>query len=379
MGYGSTRPFLLLLWVSLGAGAGIIQSLVGEVVSAPADGGRRLLVKKDGGGTVAVVIADGARILRLPPGKTALADATPIALDAITEGDRVLCRANAGTEPDTWRASLVVVMKRADLEERRARERDDWRRRGAAGVVTALDPVALEIRMRLTGTRGELVAVCNPRTVFRRYGSGSSRFADTHLSAFHELAVGDQVRVLGERDAAGARLVAEEVVSGAFRVVRGVLAEADAAHGIVRVRESGQGRAGRAGQAMVELKLGPATLLRRLPPMLVMRLMRASARGATAGGTEADARPEEEESPRLDPDEILERLPAIGAEDLRPGDELAAVGPKGPDGAPLAATKLVVWTLPSWQDARSRSRRGGSEEPTDPFLEVLGVGGETPW
>jgi hypothetical protein len=369
---------LLVLSVSLGAGAGTTQSLLGEVVSAPASADRHLVVKRDGGGTLTVRVADDARVLRLPPGGTSLEQATPVALDAIAAGDRVLCRGSAGAEPGTFSARLLVVMTRADLDARREREREEWRRHGVAGVVTALDPAALQIALRLSGGRGTLVVACGPKTAFRRYRPGSSRFADARPSRFGELALGDQVRVLGDRDDAGERLLAEQVVSGAFRVVRGVLSEVDATHGLVRVREVPSGESEHGGENVVELQISPATLLRRLPPMLVMRLMRASTDRSLAGEAGADTRLAEQ-VPRLDPDEILERLPPVGPEDLRPGDQLAAVGPRQPDGGPLAATKLVVWTLPSWPETRSRSRRGGNQEPADPFLEVLGVGGETPW
>ena len=40
-------------------------------------------------------------------------------------------------------------------------------------------------------------------------------------SSFAELQVGDQLRVLGDRTSDGAKLLAEQVVSGAFQIVSG--------------------------------------------------------------------------------------------------------------------------------------------------------------
>jgi hypothetical protein len=377
-------PFLLLLSVSLCAGAGTTESILGEVVSAPADGERRFVVKKDDGGQLAVAFADGTRFLRLRPGATTLAETTPIGTGDLLPGDRVLCRGTPGAEATPWTASLVVVMRRADLDEQHAREREDWRRRGVSGVVVALDPATREITARLAGSRTQVVVVSDPRTLFRRYAPGSLRFADALSSSFAELAVADQVRVLGDRTADPTRILAEQVVSGAFRVVRGMLSDVDASRSTVSVRETARYEGDARGRGgLVIVALGHDTLLRRLPPALVMRLRR-TAEGVprVEGSPRAEGGAADDPAGRLrapDPDELLERLPPILVQDLRKGDELAALGPRGPETESLTAIKLVVWTVEAWPEARTRARRNGSEEPTDPFVDVLGLGGENPW
>ncbi len=373
-------PFLLLLLI-FSAGAGATESMVGDVVSAPATGEQRLVVKTDAGAQQTVAFSESTRFLRLRPGATTLPEGTPVAPGDIEAGDRVLCRGGQGAQ-GVWTASLVAVMKRADLDERQAREREDWRRRGVSGVVVGLDPAAREITMRVAGSRAQLVVASDARTVFRRYAPGSLRFADARPSSFADLAVTDQVRVLGNRDAERPRILAEQVVAGAYRVVRGVLSEVDASKGLVSVRVTPPHEPAPPGRSgLVSVTVGRDALVRRLPPMLVMRLLRAAEDASRSqGGPPGVEAGGERSAPRApDPDELLERLPPISLQDLHKDDEIAALGPRTPELDSLTAIKLVVWSIEAAPESRGRGRRNGNEEPADPFTDLLGFGGEAPW
>jgi hypothetical protein len=296
------------------------------------------------------------------------------------------------------------VMTRGDVEARRQKEHEDWQRRGLAGVVSAVDPAAKELSVRSgAGATAKTVVVEAGGTgvVFRRYAATSVRFSEARPGAFADLAVGDQLRVLGNRSADGARVTAEQVVSGAFRVVRGVVAEVDAAKGTVSVREN--------GKAAVTITVSPDTLLRRLPPMMVMRLLRSTEAGSAPGGSgelpaaamapsagrPAGAVPGGAPAggPRPggggwsgrppDPDEALERLPPTTLAELIKGDEIAVLGPKQTDAAVLPAIKLAVWATPSFPTGAGNGRGGGGRGQglgggADPFSDMLGFGGESP-
>jgi hypothetical protein len=272
-------------------------------------------------------------------------------------------------------------MARADVDERRAREQEDWRRRGIAGVVTAIDPATRRITVRVAhaGVAHPVAVEAAGRDVrFRRYAPGSVRFSDARASSFGEVSVGDQIRVLGDASADGSQVTAEQVVSGAFRVVRGVVAEVDPAKGTLVVRENGRG-------GLVRVVAGTDALVRRLPPMMVMRLLRASETGAAAAG------PPGAETGGVgaaagwggrapDPDEALDRLPAVTLAEIQKGDEVAALGPKQEADPALPAIKVAVWTMPSLPAGRGGGRRADAGPGgADPFSDLLGVGGESPW
>ena len=346
-----------LVWTSLVPGAGTASSVVGEAVALPAGDAGRLTVRKDGGGEVAVELAPTTACLRTRPGATSLEGATPVPATAIAVRDRVLVQGAPSEDGATIRARRIVVMARSDIEARREAEKQDWRRRGLAGVVTAVDPGAREMVVRSgrwAGTQTVVVTTAGRMVTFRRYAPGSVRFADARPGTFEDVKPGDQVRVLGDRSPDGTRVAAETVVSGTFRVVRGTAAAVDTGRGTLTVDT------GARGASRVSVVVGPDTLVRRLPPPMVARLLSGAA---------------------PDPDEALERLPQASLDGLQKGEEIAALGPKEGDPGVLAAIKLVAWVVP---DAAAggfgrRDRRGNAEGQADPFVDLLDLGGEGAW
>jgi hypothetical protein len=374
----AARAVALALLLAVAAVPGR-DSVVGAVF-AVSPGGQGVVLRKDGGGELTVSWNAGTTFLRARPGATSLEGATPVEPAQIADGDRLLCRGTLDPKGTTLSANRVVLMTRADVEGRREREHEDWRRRGVTGVVSAVDAARQEIALRVSqnGTAKTLMVDAGaPGVRFRRYAPGSIRFADARPSTLGELTVGDQVRVLGNRSADGLRVAAEEVVSGAFRVVRGTVATVDLTAGTLAVHESG-----RAG-SLVPVTVRPDSLLRRLPPMMVARLLRAaegavgaapaagSSPGGTAGGWNGAGR-------APDPDEAFERLPAVTLGDVSRGDEIAVLGPKQASAAGLPAIKVAVWATPQWPSGRGVRGAAGGQGQADPFTELLGAG-EMPW
>ena len=356
------------------------DSLVGAV-SAVSPGGQGVVLRRDVGGEIAVSWDAKTIFLRALPGATSLEGATPVEPSQIAAGDRLLCRGTLDSAGRTLSANRVVVMTRGDVEGHRQREREDWQRRGVAGVVSAVDPAKHEITVRVSENgvaRTLIVEAGAPAVRFRRYAPGSIRFAEARPSSLAELAAGDQVRVLGNRNADGSRMGAEEVVSGAFRVVRGTVEKVDAAAGTLAVRESGS------GGGLVPVTVRPDTLLRRLPPLMVVRLLRA-AEGGGNGAPAASSPPGRGGTGAWsgggrapDPDEAFERLPAVDLGDVSRGDEIAVLGPKGASDGGLPAIKLAVWVTPQWPAGRGGRGGAAGQSQADPFTELLGAG-EEPW
>jgi hypothetical protein len=365
------------------------DNVVGELASL-SSAAQRLVVRKDGGGELTVSYDEHTAFLRTRPGATSLEGATAMPPAELAAGDRLLCRGTLDGSGARLSANRVVVMTRGDVEARRQREREDWQRRGIAGVVSAVDPVTHEISVRITqngALKTVVVGAGAPAVVFRRYAPASVRFSETCPGSFADVATGDQLRVLGNHSADGTRVVAEQIVSGAFRVVRGVVSDVDAAKGKLVVRD------GSRGGGLVAVAVGPDTLLRRLPPMMVARLLRA-AEGPTAGAEgSGGSSPAGRAAPAAsgggwagagrapDPDEALDRLPPATLAEMSKGDEIAVLGPKQADAVAWPAIKLAVWTLPSWPSGGRGGRGRGEAGPgsADPFSDLLGVGGETPW
>ena len=254
------------------------ESVVGEAASASVTE-QRLVVKKDDGGQVTVTFDEKTAFLRALPGASTLEGASPVQPSEIKAGDRLLCRGTFDAAGSALAANRVVVMTKGDVESQRRKEQEDWQKRSLAGVVTAVDAAAHELTLRTmhAGVAKPVVVEAGGTAVsFRRYAPTSVRFADAKPSSFAEIAVGDQLRVLGNRNQDGTRVAAEKVVSGAFKVVRGTVTEIDAAKGTLSVREGEKGPA-------VTVAVGSDTVLRRLPTMMVMRLLGGAARRGWPG------------------------------------------------------------------------------------------------
>src|SRR5262245_49337910 len=81
-----------------GAAAPAGSRKVGTVKSIT---GNTLVIKPDAGADTNVTVADSTRIVRLAPGQTDLKSATPMALNEVQVGDRMLVRGSPGSAPDS--------------------------------------------------------------------------------------------------------------------------------------------------------------------------------------------------------------------------------------------------------------------------------------
>ncbi len=339
------------------AGPPAPESVLGEITAVRSDA---LTLRTDAGAEVVLATEATTAVLRSRPGATSLGDAEPMARSEVAVGDRVLARGRRSADGGTLAATRLVVMTSGDLARKREAEQAEWRRRGRSGVVTGIDAAGRELTVRLRGGEDGAQAAVVVRTggrsvVFRRYAPDSVRFADARPSGFQELAVGDQVRLLAERDADGA-LVAEQVVSGAFRTLRGTVRRVDAPRRELQVETQPNGEPPTA----VTVTVGTDARLVRLPPELLRR-------------SSEDAR-----SRRAGVEEIVDQLPTTPLAQIAPDEQVAVVGTRSADVSRLTAIKVVAGLPARESTAGGHGERGGPEgdgEGSDRF----GLGGESPW
>jgi co-chaperonin GroES (HSP10) len=198
-------------------------------------GSRQMTIRTDQGAEVQVTMDERATFRRIAPGETNLNNATAIAVTDIHPGDRVLARGKAGDTQGTLAAVQVIVMSQADIANKQANERADWDRRGATGVVTeaASDHVTISIRT-LAGTQ-QMVITPAPDAIIRRYAPDSVRFADAKPSKLSEIKKGDQVRARGDKSPDNSKMTAEEIVSGDFRMIAGLIVSVDPQENVIRI------------------------------------------------------------------------------------------------------------------------------------------------
>ena len=250
---------------------GTVKAIAGNILTLATNAGTELSVQ----------VQDSTRILRTVPGRNDLREATPIHLQDVQVGDRILARGTRADDGRTLLASTLVAMKKSDISERRQRELQDWQARGVGGLVQSIDLPAKTVTistLTATGISKTTIHVTD-ETILRRYAPGSVRFEEAKPGTLNEIKAGDQLRARGSRNPDNHELTADEVVSGSFRNVAGTIVSTDAASHTITVNDL-------ATKKPLTVSIGPDSQMRSLPPMLAQRIaMRLKgAAGAGAGG-----------------------------------------------------------------------------------------------
>ncbi len=229
--------------------------------------GNAITLTPDSGPDLAVTVQPNARILRIAPGEKDLKNATPVQLSDLQVGDRVRVRGQASADGVSLAALEVIVIPRSDLEARHEQERQDWQKRGLGGLVSAVDPAAGTVTISVTslGGKKEIAVHTSKNTVFRRYAPDSVKFDDAKPSTLQEIRPGDQLRARGDRSADGSELTAEEIVTGSFRNVAGLVNSVDASAGTITVQDL-------LSKKPVQVKITSESQLHKLPPEMAQRI-----------------------------------------------------------------------------------------------------------
>ena len=325
-----------------GAPATALERQIGTVKSIA---GSSLVLTTDAGQPIEVAIGEGVRVLQIAPGSTSLKGAETIALTDIQTGDRVLVTGKAGGSAGSLDASRVVLMKSSDIAQRHATEEADWQKRGTGGIVSAVNAGGASLVIT-EGTK-KIVVNTSAKTQFRRYAGDSVKFEDAKPGSFAQIQAGDQLRVRGERTADGATgesINAEEIISGSFRNLAGVIATIDAANQTLTLKDL-------ATKKMVTVKVLGNSSVRALPAQAAARFA-ARAKGG-AGAAESHAAPGQAGGPATengaagarsagtDLSQLVSRLPNQTFADLKVGDAVMIVASQ-PDPGSLAVTAVTL-------------------------------------
>ncbi|MBZ5595262.1 MAG: hypothetical protein LAP39_23705 [Acidobacteriia bacterium] len=357
-----------------------LDRVIGEVTAI--DGNtNRITVKPDAGAAVAATVDEKTRYLRVPPGEKDLKSAAAITFDDVALGDRAFVRGHLSADQKSIAAVAVIIMTKAELAKKQERDREEWKRRGMAGPITTLNPETKEVTISTRTHEGPkpVVVEVAGNVDFRRYAPDSMRFSDAKPSSFAELKAGDQLRVLGDKNADGTRIKAEAIVSGSFRNIAGVIKTIDASAHQITLTDL-------VLHKPVTVVFTAETALRRLPPAMAEMLARRNAggaggqngAGAAPGGRPGAGRegtaegvpgPQRPEGPKpgagsaptenaqfpggggmrrgnMDFQDMLERMPPSKLEDLKVGDAIMLASTNGTDGMRVTAINILAGVEP---------------------------------
>jgi hypothetical protein len=349
--------------------------------------GKTIVLTTNAGAEVTVQVQDDARLVRVEPGEKDLKNATPLQLQDLQAGDRILVRGKFADDGKTLLAASVIAIKSADIAAKQAHERDEWQRHGAGGLVKSVDTAAgaITISTNAMGVAKDVTVQTSKQTVIRRYAPNSVKFDDAKPAPLDQIKVGDQLRARGTRNADGTQLTADEVVSGTFRNIAGTVSSIDVPAGTITVMDL-------IAKKTITVKITSDTQLRKLSPVvaqgIAMRLKGGSAdapaaTGGAAGTTAASAPPKPSDSAASaggqpagqggqaggpggaaraggargngDLGQMLSRMPAATLADLQKGDAVMIVTTEGTQEGGATAITLLAGVEPLLQASGASS------------------------
>jgi hypothetical protein len=329
-------------------------SVMGKVSELKSDT-RQVIVTTAAGNAVAVTLSNRTVYMRIPPGEKTKDKFIKINPTDFGVGDSVFARGRMTEDRKSMPALEFYVMSKGDIAEKRERERDEWRKRGIAGTVSAVNAGTKEITIDARTAEGSkpVVITTTADTKFRRYAPDSVRFNDAKPSAIAELKPGDQLRAVGNKSTDGARFSADEIVTGSFQTIGGAITEVNAEKQEIKINDLQSKQA-------VTIVVSKDSQMKRLTPELLTALT------PPKPGAPANATPPAKGSGDLQ--EMFDQLPAVTLQELKPGESILISSTKGADPARVTAIAVVSGVGPLLQN-----NQGG--RPAAVSLGAMSLGG----
>jgi len=359
--------------------------------------GNTITLATDAGSDVTIQVQDSTKLVRIAPGQKDLKDATPIQLADIQPGDRILVRGKLADDGKSVLAASVIAMKKADIADKQAHEREEWQRHGLGGLVSAVDATGtISVSLPAFGEKKAVAIHVLKDTILRRYAPDSVKFDDAKPAPLDQIKPGDQLRARGSRSADGLDLTADEIVSGTFRNIAGTISALDASAGTITVQDL-------ASKKPITVKITAESQVRKLPPPMAQRIA-ARLKGTSSEGPSSTSSSNGAGAPRSgaqsassgaspgggsgpggsggvgrpgggsngDLQQMITRMPAATLADLQKGDAVMIVGTEGGrNGVPT-----VITLLGGVEPILEASPKSGASTILSPWSLSSGGGGE---
>jgi hypothetical protein len=348
-------------------------SIIGTIENV--DGSAKTLaLKTDKGEMPTIRFDDRTQFLRIPAGETDTKKATRATASDVSSGDRVIARMRAGNETG-MPAVFLYFTKKNDLAQRQKKTLEEWQTQGVAGSVKSVDAAAKQAVISVRGGFGPARDVTLDLTGsvdYQRYSLDSGKYepSSTGLAA---LQAGDQVRVLGQKNADQTGIKVEDIMSGAFKTIPVQIKSIDTAAGTIAGMDLGSKKPItiniKADTTLKKLDDATALLMaRRLNPSFQAGDGRGGrGQGRGTGGAQAPGQPSDAGlaggfagrgqgagggragrggGRGGDPNNILNQQPTIELADLKVGEPVVVTGAVSSDQSKLTAMTLVAGVDP---------------------------------
>ncbi len=341
-------------------------SLIGTVEKVDASG-KVLSIKPDKTDAITVKFDDKTQFLRLPAGVTDAKQATRATSEEVSVGDRVIARMRAGEEGQP--AVFLYFEKKTELAQRKEKTVEEWKQSGISGLATSVDPAAKKIVMSLRGSvpPKDLTLDLSGNIDVTRFSADTGKNEISTIAAIHP---GDQVTVIGQKNADGTEIKVEAITSGFYKTLPVQITSINAAAGQILATDI-------ATKKPITITVNAQTSLKKLDDATAQQLARRlnptfqGGRGRRGGGGDAggaasgggnfaggdapggfqgrggfEGRGGRGAGRPLDLGKIIDQQPSIMLADLKAGEPIVVAGAATDDLSKLQALKLISGVEP---------------------------------
>lgn len=358
---------------TLAAAVGLAQTpaakpnqISGSITAVDASA-KTLTVKPATGDPLTLTIGDRSFILHLAPGETDLKKAEKLTINDLTMGEDLVATYQPSADHKTNDVRTILVRTKADVDAMVKKQDDDWRRRGTTANIASVNASAKTFIIKSGGK--DVTVKSGDKAEYMRYSPDSAKMSDAKTSSVADMKPGDEVHVLGDKNADGTEITAEKVVFGTFPQIAATVKSINAASNEMVVTDL-------SNKKPITIRVASDSAMKKLPDMAAQALARryGAARGGNAAAADSgDAAGAGRGAGRGDGagrgfgrgagggrggdiGQILNQAPAITLADLKPGDAIMVKTTTGGANGPATAVTLLAGVEPILTAAPNSTR-----------------------
>lgn len=342
---------------------------------------KSLGLKTDKGEEPTIRFDDRTQFLMLPAGEKDTKKATRAAAADVSAGDRVIARMRADDKTGLP-AVFVYFEKQTDLAQLRKKTEEEWQTQSVYGTVKSVDAAAKRIVIAARGGFGppkEVTLDANGAVEFERFSLASGKY-EPSSAGLTQIQTGDQVRLIGQKNADQTEIKLEAIQSATFKSLPVTVKSIDTAAATIMATDL-------VNKKPITINVKPDTQLKRLDDATALLMARRlnptfqndSGRGGRGGGGGRGQAPAPGTLPagapttgvagfagrggqggggrggrNADPNKLLDQQPTIQLTDLKAGEPVVVTGGPSSDMASLTATSIVAGVDPILRAAPDR-------------------------
>lgn len=335
-------------------------------------GAKTLSLKTDKGETPVVKFDDRTQFILLPAGETDAKKGKRAAAADVSPGDRVIARMLPDDQSKP--AVFLYFSKQGDLAQLHKKTEEEWANQSVFGTVKSVDPGAKRLVIAARGGFGppkDVTLDAAGPVEYLRFSLDTGKY-EASTAGLTPIQVGDQVRLIGQKNADGSEIKLEAIQSATFRSLPVSVKSVDAASNTILATDL-------SNKKPIIIQVKPDTQLKRLDDQTALLMARrlnpsyqgesgrggrggapenagaASGRGAFGGGFAGGRGAGGGRGGRGgDPNRVLNEQPTIQLSDLKVGEPVVVTGGPTPDMAKLTATSVVAGVEPILRAAPDR-------------------------